>query len=59
MSELRELGHKLKPYWQKFDTKHPPESILLAPGYKVHIKIWPTLISPHYITGETRLVGGA
>ena len=35
MNELRELGHKLKPYWRKFDTKRPPESVILVPGFKV------------------------
>ena len=35
INELRELGQKLKPFWHKFDVKHPPESILLAPGFKV------------------------
>lgn len=35
MSELKDLGLKLKPYWKKFDTKRPPECVLLAKGFKV------------------------
>ena len=35
MSELKDLGQKLKPFWKKFDTKRPPESIVLASGFKV------------------------
>ena len=35
MGELRELGHKLKPHWKKFDTKWPPDCIIIAPGFRV------------------------
>ena len=35
MSELKDLGLKLKPYWKKFDPKRPPESVVLAPGFRV------------------------
>lgn len=35
MSELKDLGLKLKPFWKKFDVKRPPESVLLAKGFKV------------------------
>ena len=35
MNELRELDQQLRPHWNAFDTKRPPGSIILAPGYKV------------------------
>lgn len=35
MAELKDLGLKLKPFWKKFDVKHPPECVLLAKGFKV------------------------
>ena len=34
MKELRELGHKLRDHWRKFDPKNPPESVLFSPGFK-------------------------
>lgn len=39
MTELRELDQQLRPHWNAFDTKRPPGSIILAPGYKVSM-IW-------------------
>lgn len=39
MNELRELDQQLRPHWNAFDTKRPPGSIILAPGYKVSM-IW-------------------
>ena len=35
MNELHELDQLLRPHWKPFDTKNPPESIILAPGFKV------------------------
>lgn len=35
MNELHELDQLLRPHWKPFDTKKPPESVILAPGYKV------------------------
>ena len=26
---------KLKPHWKRFNTKNPPDCVLLAPGFKV------------------------
>lgn len=40
MSELKDLGLKLKPYWKKFDTKRPPECVLLAKGFKEKPDLW-------------------
>lgn len=37
MNELHELDQQLRPHWQAFDTKKPPESVILAPGYKVRM----------------------
>lgn len=34
LTELRSLGLKLKPHWKPFDTKRPPDCIILAPGFK-------------------------
>lgn len=35
LEELRDLGMKLKPHWKPFNTKRPPDCVLLAPGFKV------------------------
>ena len=35
MNELHELDQLLHPHWRPFDTKRPPETVILAPGYKV------------------------
>ena len=35
MNELHELHQLLRPYWRQFDTKKPPDSVILASGYKV------------------------
>ena len=58
MSELKDLGLKLKPFWRKFDVKRPPESVLLAKGFKV-----PSSATSDYslhaimlLPGETRFV---
>jgi len=40
LAELRDLGLKLKPYWKPFDTKRPPDCILLAPGFKEKPDLW-------------------
>jgi len=37
MNELRELDQQLRPHWNAFDTKRPPGSIILAPGFKVSL----------------------
>lgn len=42
MNELHELGQMLHANWKPFDTKNPPESIVLATGYKV--SKWPYLV---------------
>lgn len=35
LAELKDLGMKLKPHWKPFNTKRPPDCVLLAPGFKV------------------------
>ena len=35
LAELKDLGQKLKPHWKSFNTKRPPDCVLLAPGFKV------------------------
>lgn len=40
MNELRELDQQLRPHWNAFDTKRPPGSIILAPGYKEKPDVW-------------------
>ena len=35
MKELNDLCNTLHPYWRKYDTKNPPDNIILAPGFKV------------------------
>ena len=40
LAELRDLGLKLKPYWQKFDTRRPPECLLLPPGHSERPDLW-------------------
>jgi len=46
MNELRELDQQLRPHWNAFDTKRPPGSIILAPGYKVSMSwvSWSVLV---------------
>ena len=41
LAELRSLGLKLKPHWKLFDTKRPPDCIILAPGFKASPSICP------------------
>jgi DNA ligase-4 len=40
LNELKQLGQKLQPYWQPFDTRNPPKSIVLAPGFKEKPDVW-------------------
>ncbi|KAJ7378944.1 DNA ligase (ATP) [Desmophyllum pertusum] len=40
MNELRELDQQLRPHWNAFDTKRPPTSVILAPGYKEKPDVW-------------------
>ncbi|XP_064401547.1 DNA ligase 4-like isoform X2 [Halichondria panicea] len=40
LTELREVGAKLKPHWRPFNTKSPPESVVLAPGFKERPDLW-------------------
>lgn len=40
INELRELDQQLRPHWNAFDTKKPPESIILAPGFKEKPDVW-------------------
>ncbi|XP_073251496.1 DNA ligase 4-like [Porites lutea] len=40
MNELHELGQMLHANWKPFDTKNPPESIVLATGYKEKPDVW-------------------
>ncbi|PFX16725.1 DNA ligase 4 [Stylophora pistillata] len=40
MNELRELDQQLRPHWNAFDTKKPPEHIILAPGFKEKPDVW-------------------
>lgn len=61
LAELKDLGMKLKPYWKCFNTKSPPESVLLAPGFKViHVESTFSANSVYHVNltsaGETRYV---
>ncbi|XP_068735127.1 DNA ligase 4-like [Montipora capricornis] len=40
MNELNELHQLLHPYWRPFDTKKPPDSVILASGYKEKPDVW-------------------
>ncbi|XP_067047572.1 DNA ligase 4-like [Acropora muricata] len=40
MNELHELDQLLHPHWRPFDTKRPPETVILAPGYKEKPDVW-------------------
>jgi len=40
MNELHELDQLLRPHWKPFDTKNPPQSVILAPGYKEKPDVW-------------------
>ncbi|KAK2560071.1 DNA ligase 4 [Acropora cervicornis] len=39
-NELHELDQLLHPHWRPFDTKRPPETVILAPGYKEKPDVW-------------------
>eukprot|EP00118_Oscarella_pearsei_P008725 m.46483 g.46483 ORF g.46483 m.46483 type:complete len:987 (+) comp33697_c0_seq3:313-3273(+) len=40
IEELKQLGRKLESHWKHFDTRNPPSSIVLAPGFKEKPDVW-------------------
>ncbi|RMX43103.1 hypothetical protein pdam_00006836 [Pocillopora damicornis] len=53
INELRELDQQLRPHWNAFDTKKPPESIILAPGFKFYGCCSPALVIPEPQLGQS------
>jgi DNA ligase-4 len=40
LTELRDLGLKLKPHWQKFDAKRVPDCLALPAGSREKPDVW-------------------